>query len=214
MAFPWMAIAGIASGLLGARSANQAANAQTAASNAQMALQREVYEDQTQRFAPFLGAGTNALAAYNFELGMGDAPEGYQGYTMSPAGQFALTQGRDAIEAGAAARGGMNSGSTLQALERFRMGLATQDRDSYLNRLGGMVDMGQGSAGMQAQAGNAYAGMASNALANRGDAQAAGAIGTGNAWQNALGNVVGAWQYNQAQQPQQQGGGWWQPRMQ
>lgn len=201
MAFPWMAIASIGSSLIGASAANRAANAQVGAANQQTALAREIYNEQTQNFAPFLNAGQNALAPYMFEMGLGDRPEGYAGYEMSPGAQYLMTQGRDAIEAGAAARGGLQSGATLEALERMRMGTVAQDRDSYLNRLAGLVDMGQGSAGNQATAGNAFGAMAGNALANMGDARAAGAIGVGNAIQGGIGNLLGAWQYNQANRP-------------
>ena len=260
----------------------------------QIGLSREVYDDQTQRFSPFLDAGTNALAAYQYEMGLlpdapmvgatplaieeftpevaaaqggagpfgdsgafgqifadspasalggilgpivtatrlpwqnGSAPEEapadapaaqfrvgdqvfssraeaeayaranatggtqWQGLEMSPAARFALEQGRDAMEAGASARGGLNSGATLAGLERLRMGMAAQDRETQMNRLGGMVDMGQGAAGMQATAGNTFASNANNALGQlgaglantamaSGNAQAQGFIGAGNA---------------------------------
>lgn len=182
-----------------ANAANKATRAQTDAANRQLDMQREVYDDQTRRFEPFYGAGQNALGAYNFEMGLGAAPtidgQQYQGIGMSPAAQFALTQGNDQLQASAAARGGLRSGNTLQALEGFRFGLAAQDRDNQMNRLAGLIDMGQASAGMQAQAGNAYAAGAGNALANIGDAQAAGAVAKGNAWTKGLNNLSGIWGY-------------------
>lgn len=264
-------------GAMGARSAGRAqeraADGQLQLGREQMAENRRIYDDQTQRFSPFLGAGTNALAAYQYELGLGEAPmiggtmpeiqriggqpaagstgggimgqiqrasgnavnqsQGgrfqvngqtfntraeaeafarqnitggtqYQGISMSPGTQFALSQGRDTIEAGAAMRGGINSGATLAGLERLRMGMAAQDRDSQLNRLGGLADMGMGAAGMQANAGNALAAnnanstqFMGNALANRGNAQAAGAVGVGNALQGAISNGIGLYGYQQ-----------------
>jgi hypothetical protein len=119
----------------------------------------------------------------------------YQGLSMSPGAQFALGQGVDAIQASAAARGGLRSGNALQALEQMRFGMAAQDRDSQLNRLAGLAGMGQASAGMQAQAGNAFASGASNALANLGDARAAGSIAQGNAWDQSLGGLAGIFNY-------------------
>jgi hypothetical protein len=293
-----MAGASVVGGLAQASSARSAANAQTRAANDQIGLQREIYQDQTERFAPFLGGGTNALNAYLYEMGLGPAPmmggsapqvtefretvpgspgqyqfrgedqfdtanmagyynamgqrvglnnpaadtfrtrfrvgdqvfddraaadafaaanpaggQAWGGLSMSPAAQFALQQGRDTVEAGAAARGGLNSGATLAGLERLRMGMAAQDRDNQLNRLAGLADMGQGAAGMQAQAGNAFAAQASNALAQRGNAQSAGAIGVGNAFGGMMNNLSGVAGYQmmanqpQAQQPRQ----WWNP---
>lgn len=267
--------ASLAGGAMQAGAAKSAAAAQERAAAEQIALQREIYGDQTRRFEPFYQGGQNALSAYLYEMGLGDrpmvgatmpeiielgggqsqapapmAPGGidqnpadqwgqrqtqgsvtqsptgfqvggrtfatraeaetyarqnmtggtqYQGITMSPGGQFALQQGIGDVEAGASMRGGLRSGATMAGLERLRFGLSAQDRDNQLNRLAGLVDMGQGSAGMQAQAGNAFAGMASTSLANRGDAQAAGHIGAGNAYGNALGNLAGIFAYQNQQ---------------
>lgn len=206
-----MTAAVLGSAAIGAIGANRAARAQGRAADGQLQLGREqmaenrrIYEDQTQRFAPFAGAGQNALGAYQYELGLGAQPSGYQGISMSPGAQFALGQGRDTIEAGAAMRGGINSGATLAGLERLRMGMAAQDRDSQLNRLAGLTDMGMGAAGMQANAGNALAAgnanasqFMGNALANQGNAAAAGAVGVGNALQGGLQNGIGLLGYQQ-----------------
>lgn len=62
------------SALLGASSASKAAKAQSKAADQQVALQREIYDDQTQRFAPFLEGGTTAQNALMYELGLGSAP--------------------------------------------------------------------------------------------------------------------------------------------
>ena len=316
------AAASLAGSAVQASSARRAARAQERAAGEQLQLgreqlerQREIYDDQTERFAPFLDAGTNALAAYQYELGLGERPtfggtapevevvpgqqqqgevgpgqgtvrpwqqqqgEGlsraemanprtremaaqafrqrsgmfgdggsnqtgqqgtgnqyrvgdrtfdsreaaeayaqqnmtggqeYQGISMSPAAQFALEQGRDTVEAGAAARGGLQSGATLAGLERLRQGMAAQDREQQLNRIGGLADMGQGAAGMQASAGSNFAQGAGqttnfmgNALANRGDAQASGAIGVGNAFGGGLQDIAGMFAYQNAlNQPQ------------
>jgi hypothetical protein len=207
-----MAGASLVGGLAQASAARRAANAQTQASREQLDLQREMYDDQTRRFAPFLEGGTNALGAYNYELGLGQRPDDWQGLSMTPGAQFALREGRDTVESGAAMRGGLNSGATLAGLERLRMGMASQDRDNQLNRLAGLVDMGQGAAGMQAQAGNAFASMGSQSLANQGNARAAGAIGVGNALSGTMNNLAGVFGYQQQMaQPQAQPGHWQAP---
>jgi hypothetical protein len=91
-------IGGIIGSVVGAgiqsKAASKAANAQKAAADEQVALQREIYDDQTQRFEPYYGAGDNALAAYMYELGLGPAPT-YGGYTpevMEVPGSAASTQ--------------------------------------------------------------------------------------------------------------------------
>lgn len=68
------AIGGIASGLMGARSADKAADAQTQAAQAQIDLQREIYQKTSRKFQPYYQAGNNALAAYMYEMGLGPAP--------------------------------------------------------------------------------------------------------------------------------------------
>lgn len=177
--------------VLGARSADKAASAQKSAARNQLALQERVFEEGSQNFEPFLQGGTNALGALLSELGLGDAPEGFNGLQASPAALFALQQGRDQIEAGAAARGGLNSGATLQALEDLRFGLAAQDRETQLNRLAQLAGLGQASAGQQAALGQNFATNAGDAFANIGNAQAAGQIGVSNAISGGLNNLGG-----------------------
>jgi len=193
-------IGSIGSSVIGASSANKAAKAQAGAAKNDLELQERIYGETTDRFAPFLGTGTNALQALAFEQGIGDQPEGYQGISLSPAARFATEQGRDTIEAGAAGRGNLFSGASLQSLEKMRTNIATGDRDNQLNRLAFLANMGQSSAGAQAQAGQNFATGAGNAFSNIGNAQSAGSIGVGNAIQGGIGNAMQLYQYGQAQQ--------------
>lgn len=194
-----MAIGGAIAGLLGAgmqaSAANRAASAQERAAQNQLDLQREMFGLVRNDLGGYRQGGENALAAYLSELGLGQAPEGYQGITLSNAGQFAMDQGFDNVQSSAAARGGLRSGSALQALERTRYGIAAQDRDNQLNRLAGLVDMGMGAASMNASNANSFAQMGSNAYANMGNAAAAGAVGAGNAWAGGLNNLSGIFGY-------------------
>jgi len=208
----WIAVATIGSTLIGAGAASSAAKSQEAAGREQiassersaadqLALQREVFESTTQNFAPFVGGGTDAFNALLSTQGLGPRPEGFEGLSFSPGAQFALEQGRDTIEAGAAGRGNLFSGASLKALETLRGGIATQDRENQLNRLAQLSGFGQASAGQQAIAGQNLAvggsntlgqqqGFTSNALANIGNAQSAGAIGVGNAFQSGINNAL------------------------
>jgi hypothetical protein len=189
------AIGGIVGGIGQASAAKKAARAQTDAANRQIDFQKEIYADQTAKFKPFLDSGTNALAGYQFEMGLGPRPEGYGGFQTTPGYDFRKQQGIDAIDASAAARGGLMSGRTLQDLTTFGDGLASQEYGNFMQRLAGMTDMGMGAAGMQATAGNNAAAGVGNALANIGNAQAAGAIGQGNALAGMMNNVSGAFGY-------------------
>lgn len=119
----------------------------------------------------------------------------YRGFQATPGFQFALDQGNNSVNALAGARGGLNSGRTLQDLSTFNMGMANQEYGNYLNRLTGMSGQGFSAAGATANAATNAAAGTSNALAGIGNAQAAGAIGAGNAWTGALNNLTALNQY-------------------
>ena len=192
----------IASGLLGASSANKAAKSQSAAAAAQLELQKQIYDDQTKNYAPYLQGGNLGNAAYLYENGLAPKPQGYAGFQATPGYKFQVDQGNASVNALAGAQGGLDSGKTRMDLMKFGQGVANQEYGNYLNRLQGIQAVGTAAAGNQANAGANYASGASNALANRGNAQSAGAIGAGNAWQNAISNGIGLWQYQkQSGQP-------------
>lgn len=119
----------------------------------------------------------------------------YQGFQATPGFQFALDQGNNSVNALAGARGGLNSGRTMQDLATFNMGMANQEYNNYLNRLTGMAGTGFQAAGATANAATNAAQGTSNALSGIGNAQAAGAIGQGNAWTGAINNGLGLLQY-------------------
>lgn len=192
--------AGLGSAAIQGGAARSAARSQATQARRQEALQREMYGATTERFAPFLEAGRGGLGAYQYELGLGERPEGYAGIQESPAFQRQLEMGVRGIESGAAARGKLFSGATGTALERYRTGLASQEVGGYMNRLAGMAQMGQGAAGMQTAAGQQFATGAGGAMANLAGAQAAGAIGMGGALAGGIEQGLGLYGYlNQPQ---------------
>lgn len=119
----------------------------------------------------------------------------YQGFTATPGYQFQFDQGTAAVNALAGARGGLNSGRTLQDLTTFGQGLANQEYGNYLARLSGVAGSGQNAAAGQGTAMTNAASGVSNALSNVGNAQAAGASGVANAWTGAINNGLSLWQY-------------------
>lgn len=186
---------GVASSAIGARSASKAADAQTQAANRQIDLSERIYDETTERFQPYYDAGTNALAGIMFELGMGEAPEGYSGFTATPGYDFRLNQGMDALEGSAAARGGLLTGNTLEGIQAYGQDMASREYGNYFNRLAGVMSGGQAAAAGQANAGANYQAGASNALTSIGNAQAAGYIGQANALTGGINNALGAYQY-------------------
>lgn len=136
-------------------------------------------------YSPYAQSGQNALAALSYEMGIGAKPADFAGLSLTPAAQFAMQQGRDSVEAGAAAGGATRSGATVAALERLRSGLATQDRETQLDRLSGLSDMGMSAQGAMAQLNANYANNAGGAR----DTYASGVTGLGNLYAQ---NVAGA----------------------
>lgn len=266
------AAVGLGSALIGSSSASRATKAQTRSADQQVALQSEIYDEQSQLFAPFVGAGTNALAALNFELGLGPRPtvggtpqqitseqytinspqpesrrystseariEGrsgnnvfqpqgpttgtrfrvgdqifdtmedaqsyananttggteYGGFTKTPGYDFRLNEGLSAVDSSVARRQGLVSGNALRARGSYAEDYATGEYNNYLARLSGLASNGQSAAGQQGAAAQSFATGTSNALSARGDAQSAGAIGVGNAFQGGLNNALGIWAY-------------------
>jgi len=162
---------GLGTALIGARSANRAADAQEDAASQQFELgqmqldqaqnqfdrqfdqNQQIYDDQIQGFQPYSTAGRNALMAYNSELGIGNAPSNYRGYEQTAANRYQMEEGARALEGSAAASADLFSGATAEALQQQRMGIAAQGYDTFLNRLSAQAGMGQAAAGLQANAG-------------------------------------------------------------
>jgi len=186
-------------GLAQAGAARQASRAQRRAARDDLALQERIYEENVERFAPYEAAGQNALNAYLFEMGLGPRPTfgetEYGGYSMTPGNRAVMQEGLNALEGSAAARGGLYSGATMQALQRAGQEYTNRFQGQYMDRLGGLAASGQNAAGQGAAAATNYGAAASDAYANIGNAASAGAIAQGNALSGAINNGIGIWQY-------------------
>lgn len=131
----------------------------------------------------------------------------YGGFTKTPGYDFRLQQGQDSLQASAAARGGLNSGAAMRDLLKYGQDYGSNEYGNYLARLGARADTGMSAAQMSGQASQQAAAGVSNALGNIGNAQAAGAIGTANAWTGGMQNLAGLWNYQKAMNGAQPGGG-------
>lgn len=277
------AVASVAGGIAQAGAASDAADAQSAAAERELQLQRDIYEETSANFDPYRQGGGLGFQAYLAEMGLADAPmiggtapeivafsetmpgtpttptgvgsqggllsgggfngfmspltptsgpgsirerfrvgsqifdtreaaeayaqanttggRAFGGFQETPGYQFQLGRGMDALNSSNAARGNLLSGANIAGAMQFGQGLASQEYNNYLNRLQGIGQQGQAAAGNQAAAGQAYAAGAGNALAGIGNAQAAGAIGTGNAIQGGINNFLGTMGYLNTQTP-------------
>lgn len=215
----------LASAGLQGYAANQASQQQAQAAQAGIEEQRRQFEATRQALAPFAQAGTQALggfapyqAAGLQAFGQQQALAGLQGQQAqraaigaleaSPEYQALARQGEEAILQRASATGGLRGGNVQAALAQFRPAMLQQLIDQQYQRLGGfagtglqttgaLASMGQSAAAQQGQFGANVASNIGNLLAQQGQAQALGTVGTSRAISQAL-NIPATLQQYQA----------------
>lgn len=125
------------------------------------------------------------------------ATEPYGGFQTSPGYQFRVDEAMKAIERSAAARGGLRSGATMDALQRRVQGVASDEYENYANRLAALAGIGQTAKSSDAAAGANYAGMNAQTNMAAGNARASAYANTGNAINQGVQNLTSAYLYNQ-----------------
>jgi hypothetical protein len=126
---------------------------------------------------------------------------------MDPGYAFRLREGMKALNANAAARGDLISGNALRAATGYGQEMGSQEYSNAFNRYqinrANLLDplkflSGQGQAAAAGQAANIGAGATNtaNLMTNAANAQAAGQIGSANAYTNAIGQGVSQYNYN------------------
>ena len=194
---PSGAVAAIAGGaqlgaaVLGSKGASEAAEAQSDAAYAKLALQKQIYDEQTALLAPFVQAGTGGLAGL---VGL-STPEGQAQYLEDYYGgaQFAAQSdaARNQQLAAAEATGGLQSTSTANQLARISPTLGAQALQQQQNTYGQLANIGLSGAGSTAGYAGQYGAGASQSLTGLGQAQAYGAAAPYQAFSSALGNISG-----------------------
>ena len=187
-------LAGLATAAIGARGASKAAKASTHAADKAQEFNQYAFDTARADAAPWMSTGLSGFNALAYGLGVGDQPPGYE-MSLTPAARFAMTEGRDIIEGGAAARGNLFSGSTAAGLEDMRGQIALNDRNTQLNYLAGIAGMGQAATAGQASQLSTFGANAGEIAMQRGNAQAAGAIGVTNALADGINTGVALHQY-------------------
>ena len=193
----------------GAVSANASSKAsKTAANSANQAtqLQREMWQQGRTDQAPWLAAGTNALAQMQ-DPSM--APQQWKNFSMAdyqqdPGYQFRLSEGLKVLNRTASSRGGLLSGTVLRGAQRYGQDLASQEYDAAYkryntdqrnslargdmayDRASALAGIGQTTASRMAGEGQTAANSMSQTGMAAGNATAAGQLGVGNSINNAL----------------------------
>lgn len=151
------------------------------------------------RFGPDTSNPANGSLMKNF---------GMEDFEADPGYQFRMDEGMRGVEGGAAARGGLLSGATLKAIQKYGQGLASQeygnsynrftnDQTNQYNRLAGIVNSGQGATN---QVGNATLNFGNQAAGNTigaGNAAASGIMGGANAIAGGINQGANMYQSNQ-----------------
>ena len=206
-------------GIYGAHTAGQAADAQSDAAREALGLQRDIYNQQRTDQEPFRQAGLTSQNRLLDLLGLSQntGAEGFgkysrdfgmQDFQEDPGYQFRLKEGLKALDAQAAARGGLISGAALKAAGRYGQEAASDEyqnafnryqvnRSNQLNPLQAFTGQGQSATNTLGQAGQNYAGQAGNAMGAMGDARASGYLGQANALTGGLQDALGYYQNQQ-----------------
>jgi hypothetical protein len=177
------------------KAGNTAAAAQTYAADQSMAEQRRQFDAMQAMFRPYVEAGGGSLAR-QLDLSGGNGPEAQQraiqAIEMGPEFAAMTRQGEEAILQNASATGGLRGGNVQSSLAKFRPEVLSSLINQQYQRLGGLTQLGQASAGFQAQGGQAFANNATQLFGQRGDAMANAALARGQGQANMFGNIAGS----------------------
>lgn len=187
----WMAVGGAVVGLVGAgmsnRSARRGADGQAQAAAGATEEQRRQFDITRQDMMPWLDAGRGALGQQQQVL-RGD----YSGFESSPDYLYARDSSLQALERGAAARGGFMGGGADADRINLAGGLATQNLGNYWNKLAGMSGTGQQTAANLGQFGANMAQQVGGNMMDAANARASSYAAQANNWNQALNTGYGA----------------------
>lgn len=196
--------ANVLGSIYGATASKNAAQAQIDSAKQANQLAYGIYQQNRADQLPFMQAGVGALK----QLTAGTAPGGEftQNFTpadltagMDPGYGFRLSEGNKALNASAAARGGLISGNALKAAQDYGQAAGSQEyqnafnryqvnRANRLNPLQSLAGLGQSSINTTGAMGTNYANTAGSNITGAGNASAAGTVGAANA---VMGGVSG-----------------------
>lgn len=185
-------LGGILGGNAQKNAAKDAANAQTAASNASIAESQRQFNQIQQLLQPYSQAGVSALSGQQALLGLNGADAQSQaiaGLQNSPMMQAMLQQGENSMLQNASATGGLRGGNLQSAMAQFRPQLLNQMIQQQYANLGGLTSVGQNAAAGVGNAGMQSSAQIQNALQQQGAAQAGNALARGQANANLYGGL-------------------------
>jgi len=210
------AAASLIGGAMASSGTRSAASTQADAANRAADLQRQTYEEQTALNAPWRQAGLTGqnrlmdllgLSGNTGAAGYGKYGQDFsmQDFQQDPGYAFRLSEGQKALDRSAAARGGLISGGALKAATRYGQDMGSQEYSNAFNRyqtnrtnqlqsLANLQSVGVNATNAQAAQAGQYGTNVGNLIGQAGQATAAGQLGAGNTWNNALGTMASTYQ--------------------
>lgn len=192
-------VAGLALSYAGSKkqadAAKEGGRAQAAGADAATAETARQYDQSRADYEPFRQTGVAATGLQNAFLA-GD----YSGFENSPDYAYALQQGTQALDRGAAAHLSLNSGGADADRMRFAEGLATQNADNYWAKLAGQANQGFNATSNLGTLGANAANQTGANARYAGEARASSYQGQANAWTNFANQAgqAGAWYAGQS----------------
>jgi hypothetical protein len=202
--------------VLSKRAADKQEQAVRKQADRDIALRKQMYEEDVARQQPYLGAGEtgiNQLTALYGPGGLYTKTPTMEDLLIDPGYGFRMSEGEKALARMQAARGRYLSGGAIKAGTEFGQNLASQEfmnsynrlmdqRATVTNALMNLGQFGQNAAQMAGVAGRGYAGGAAQAYGDIGAAQANRARQVGNIYQTALGDALAGYSQYRSNQLQ------------
>lgn len=213
----WTAVAIGGAAVVGGVAANSAANKQAGAAGQASQVEQNMFNQTQGNLQDWMNSGRQANYTLQNLLGLktGSVDAGFdqnaplskafslQDFQASPAYNFNLEQGMNAINKGAAARGNLYAPQTLQDLGKFTQGTASNEfqnafsnyntnQNNIFSRLQTLSGQGANAATNLGGFGAQTAGQIGGNIIGAGNANAAGIVGGANAINSGVGSY-----YNQ-----------------
>ena len=206
--------ANVLSSIYGSTAAKNAAQAQIDSAAQANQLAYGIYQQNRADQLPWMQAGAGALK----QLTAGTQPGGQftQNFTpadfaagVDPGYAFRISEGNKALNASAAARGGLISGNALKAAQDYGQAAGSQEytnafnryqtnRANILNPLQSLAGIGQSATNNISNLGTGYANTAGTNITGAGNASAAGTVGAANAVSSGVTGLSNLYSQNQA----------------
>lgn len=192
----------VAGGVLASNAASTAASGQVAAANTAADASNSQYQQTRTDLAPYNALGQQAGGQLSSQLSSLTQPFSMTQAQLeqTPGYQFNLTQGEQAVQNSASARGLGVSGAAMKGAANYASGLADNtyqnqfnnyqtNQNNAFNKLLAVTGVGQSAAAQTGSFGQTAVQNANSALTTGAAATAAGNVGSANAISGSLTNV-------------------------